>query len=111
MHGRPPASDGVIGSGCGHDALARTDSGLHITVVGILSTVTVCTYCVRTAPAYAITHARGAGFRPETGKAADLIVLDRNLFQARVNNLHKTHVLLTLLDGKPIYRDPHFAWH
>ena len=39
----------------------------------------------------------------EVGKAADLIVLDRNLFQVDVAELHKVRVLLTLLDGKPVY--------
>jgi predicted amidohydrolase YtcJ len=47
----------------------------------------------------------------EIGKAADLIVLDRNLFDVDVVALHKVRVLLTLLDGEPVYRDPHFAWH
>lgn len=46
----------------------------------------------------------------ETGKAADLIVLDRNLFKVDVMTLHKARVLLTLLDGRPVYRDRHFAW-
>ena len=45
-----------------------------------------------------------------TGKAADLVVLDHNLFKMDVMSIHKTHVLLTLLDGKPVYRDPNFAW-
>jgi predicted amidohydrolase YtcJ len=36
------------------------------------------------------------------GKAADLIVLDRNLFKTKA--LGKTRVLLTLLDGEPVYR-------
>jgi len=47
----------------------------------------------------------------EIGKAADLIVLDRNLFEVDVMALHKVRVLLTLLDGEPVYRDAHFAWH
>ncbi len=46
----------------------------------------------------------------EVGKAADLIALDRNLFRMRPADLHKARVLLTLLDGKPVYRDPHFPW-
>jgi predicted amidohydrolase YtcJ len=44
------------------------------------------------------------------GKAADLIVLDRNLFKRPAAWLNKAHVLLTLLDGKPVYRDPSFSW-
>jgi predicted amidohydrolase YtcJ len=44
------------------------------------------------------------------GKAADLVVLDHNLFKVPVTDVHKVRVLLTLLDGEPIYRDPRFAW-
>jgi hypothetical protein len=40
------------------------------------------------------------------GKAADLIVLDQNLFEIPKSEIHKTKVLLTLLDGKEVYRDP-----
>lgn len=46
----------------------------------------------------------------ESGKAADLVVLDQNLFKIDVLSIHKTHVLLTLLDGKPVYRDQNFTW-
>lgn len=38
------------------------------------------------------------------GKAADLVVLDRNLFEIPANEIHKTKVLLTLLAGKEVYR-------
>jgi len=41
----------------------------------------------------------------EVGKAADLIVLDRNLYRIPVTELHAVHVLLTLLDGKTVWRD------
>jgi predicted amidohydrolase YtcJ len=47
----------------------------------------------------------------EIGKAADLVVLDRNLFRIDVLELHQARVLLTLLDGEPVYRDSGFAWH
>ena len=46
----------------------------------------------------------------KTGKAADLIVLDRNLFKTPVGSLHRGRVLLTLLDGEPVYKDRHFGW-
>jgi predicted amidohydrolase YtcJ len=46
----------------------------------------------------------------EAGKAADLIVLDRNLFRTRIGFLHKAQVLLTLLDGEPVYKDRNFGW-
>ena len=42
----------------------------------------------------------------EVGKAADLIVLSRNLFDVPKHEIHQTKVLLTLLDGKEVYRDP-----
>ena len=40
----------------------------------------------------------------ETGKAADLIVLDRNLFEIPPSEIHKARVLWTLLEGKEVYR-------
>jgi predicted amidohydrolase YtcJ len=46
----------------------------------------------------------------ETGRAADLIVLDRNLFKVPAGSIHKTYVLLTLLDGEPVYRDKRIPW-
>jgi hypothetical protein len=44
----------------------------------------------------------------ETGKAADLIVLDRNIFEIPPRAIHRAQVLLTLLEGKEIYRAPSF---
>jgi len=46
----------------------------------------------------------------EPGKAADLIVLDRNLFKVPAGSIHNAHVLLTLLDGEPVYRDKRIPW-
>jgi predicted amidohydrolase YtcJ len=40
----------------------------------------------------------------ETGKAADLIVLDRNLFEIAPSEIHGAKVLWTLLEGKEVYR-------
>ncbi|HYV44671.1 MAG TPA: amidohydrolase [Myxococcaceae bacterium] len=45
----------------------------------------------------------------EVGKAADLIVLDRNLFEVPPADLHRVRVLVTLLEGRPVYRDPGFT--
>ena len=45
----------------------------------------------------------------EEGKAADLVVLDHNLFDVAPSEIHTTKVLLTLLEGKEVYRDPAFA--
>jgi predicted amidohydrolase YtcJ len=39
----------------------------------------------------------------EPGKAADLIVLERDLFAVEPMELHKVRVLLTLLDGSAVY--------
>lgn len=37
------------------------------------------------------------------GKSADLIVLDRNLFEIPVREIHRAKVLLTLLEGQAVY--------
>ncbi|MEE9231083.1 MAG: amidohydrolase [Acidobacteriota bacterium] len=41
----------------------------------------------------------------ETGKLADLIVLDRNLFEVEPDEISETQVLLTLLDGVAVHGD------
>ncbi|HWZ85239.1 MAG TPA: amidohydrolase [Thermoanaerobaculia bacterium] len=45
----------------------------------------------------------------EAGKAADLIVLDRNLFEIPPSQIHETRVLWTLLEGKEVYRAEGFS--
>lgn len=40
----------------------------------------------------------------EVGKRADLIVLDRNLFEIPVTEINEARVLLTLLDGRTVHR-------
>ena len=40
----------------------------------------------------------------EVGKAADLIVLDKNLFEIPPSRIHEAKVLWTLLEGKEVYR-------
>jgi predicted amidohydrolase YtcJ len=42
----------------------------------------------------------------ETGKLADLIVIDRNLFEIPPSEISKATVLLTVFEGKEVYRDP-----
>ena len=42
----------------------------------------------------------------EAGKAADLVVLDRNLFTIDPRDISETKAVLTLLDGKPVHGDP-----
>ena len=44
----------------------------------------------------------------EPGKAADLIVLGRNLFKIPSSEIGRVKVLLTLLDGRPVFRDTSF---
>ena len=39
----------------------------------------------------------------EIGKLADLVILDRNLFQIPKNEIHKAVVDLTIFDGKIVY--------
>ncbi len=41
----------------------------------------------------------------EVGKYADLIVLDQNLFDVDPQDIHKTKVLLTIMDGKIRHRE------
>lgn len=41
----------------------------------------------------------------EVGKAADLIVLDRNLFESSPHEIHRAKVLLTMLEGQEVFRD------
>jgi predicted amidohydrolase YtcJ len=42
------------------------------------------------------------------GKSADLVVLSRDILAAPPEEILKTRVLMTLLDGKPVWRDPSF---
>ncbi|ANN35893.1 amidohydrolase (plasmid) [Bacillus thuringiensis serovar coreanensis] len=44
----------------------------------------------------------------KVGKKADLVVLDKNLFEVPVHNIYKTKILLTLLEGTEIYRHESF---
>ncbi len=39
----------------------------------------------------------------EVGKKADLVVLDRNLFETDTYEIHETGVLMTLMDGEVVY--------
>jgi predicted amidohydrolase YtcJ len=45
----------------------------------------------------------------EVGKAADLIVVDRNLFEIPPSQIHEAKVLWTLLEGKEVYRAEGFS--
>ena len=46
----------------------------------------------------------------EVGKLADLIVLDRNLFEIPRHEIHEAKVLLTLLEGDVVYHDASWSW-
>jgi len=42
----------------------------------------------------------------KVGKEADLVVLDRNLFDVADHDIHKVRVLLTMMGGKVTYHEP-----
>ena len=42
----------------------------------------------------------------EEGKYADMVVLDRNLFQIAAEDISETKVLFTIFEGKAVYRAP-----
>jgi predicted amidohydrolase YtcJ len=44
----------------------------------------------------------------DVGKRADLVVLSDDIFKGPPETLLKAKILLTLVDGKPVYRDPSF---
>jgi predicted amidohydrolase YtcJ len=46
----------------------------------------------------------------EVGKAADLIVLSKNLFDVPAAEIAKQKVLLTLLEGQPVFSISELAW-
>ena len=61
--------------------------------------------------AYTIGAAYAMGLEKETGsievgKRADLVVLEKNLFEVPSRQLGKTRVLMTLVEGEPVYRHP-----
>jgi len=44
----------------------------------------------------------------EVGKRADLVVLSEDVFKGPPETMLKARALLTLMDGKPVFRDPNF---
>ena len=40
----------------------------------------------------------------EVGKDADMIVLEKNLFQIPVTQIHKTKVIRTVLKGRTVFK-------
>jgi predicted amidohydrolase YtcJ len=57
-----------------------------------------------------LAHAEGETGSLEAGKAADMVVLDRDLFEVPPQEIHRARVLLTLLGGRVVFRDQSFAW-
>jgi predicted amidohydrolase YtcJ len=60
--------------------------------------------------AYTVNGAWAAGDETRTGtiepgKAADLVVLDRDLTAVAPHEVARARVLLTLLDGRAVFRD------
>jgi predicted amidohydrolase YtcJ len=55
-----------------------------------------------------LSHEEGTRGSLETGKAADIIVLDRDLYAIPASGISRARVLLTLLDGREVFRDPSF---
>ncbi|MFD1707430.1 amidohydrolase [Siminovitchia sediminis] len=45
----------------------------------------------------------------EKGKKADLVILDKNLFEVPEGEIHQVKVLMTLFEGQEVYRDPEFT--
>jgi hypothetical protein len=64
--------------------------------------------------AYTVNAAYATRAERETGsiavgRLADLIVLDRNLFTIPDTDLHRARVLLTLIEGRAVWRDSVYA--
>lgn len=56
-----------------------------------------------------LSHDEEARGSLEPGKAANLIVLGRNLFKIPPKEIGRVKVLLTLLDSREVFRDPSFT--
>jgi predicted amidohydrolase YtcJ len=59
--------------------------------------------------AYAIDRDQEIGSL-EVGKAADLLVLSENVFAMKPREIAQAKVLLTIFAGRPVWRDPAFAF-
>ncbi len=58
-------------------------------------------------PAYVLRQEERVGTL-EAGKRADLIVIDRNLFEIDIEEISHTKVLMTLMDGSEVFRAVNF---
>jgi hypothetical protein len=43
----------------------------------------------------------------EAGKLADIVVLDRNLFESNIDDIPETKIHLTIMDGNVVYENSH----
>jgi predicted amidohydrolase YtcJ len=57
-------------------------------------------YTINTAWAHHLERETGS---IEPGKLADLVVLDRNLFDLPVSRIHEARVVWTLLEGRTVW--------
>jgi hypothetical protein len=46
----------------------------------------------------------------EPGMLADLVVLDRDLYDRGAGEIGDARVLLTMVDGDPVHLDPELGW-
>jgi predicted amidohydrolase YtcJ len=65
-------------------------------------TTMIALYTINAAWAHHLERETGS---IEVGKLADLIVLDRNLFELPAVRIHEARVLRTFLEGRTVYRD------
>jgi predicted amidohydrolase YtcJ len=63
--------------------------------------------CYTIRAAFQLHHEKETG-SIEPGKLADLIVLDRDPFSVPPYEIHEARVVLTLLEGRIVFRDPSF---
>jgi hypothetical protein len=57
-----------------------------------------------------LSHEEGWRSTLAAGQAADLIVLDRDLYAVPPSEIGRTKVLLTLVDGREVFRDPSLVY-
>ncbi|HDR5354154.1 TPA: amidohydrolase [Bacillus thuringiensis] len=93
-----------IGITRSHIGATRPDDALNPAERVSLSDM-IKSYTINGAYANFTDHETGS---IKVGKKADLVVLDKNLFEMPVYNIYKTKVLLTLLEGNEIYRHESF---
>ena len=83
-------------------------------VRGTLRTLAGLAWLAPMLAAYTINAAYATHMERETGSLApgrlgDMIVIDRNLFTVPVTEIHAARVVLTLLEGKPVWSDSTLA--